>query len=464
MERRSYGRILASMLTMTAAAGLPLALVTVGALSSTASAQVLRVSPWHAVVNVDEALLRCGNGDLMYPVATLRRGQVLRVDGEGQGWARVSYPAGTAAFVPADSIQVDLATRTATLTKPSRLKAANLTTGLRGSWKDVLDQPLPAGTRLRVLDAEPTSDGRGNSAWRITPPEGTHAFIPLSVLRRATEEEVQQAAAMAPSAVAPLPVAQQQTPAPSGGATPATTVERWPAAPGSGANLADPIAPPASGSGSVPSAPGAMTTAAGEQPVAPVVVVLPPSPYERLEAAFEAVRQDNPDTAEFSELLVEFQRALAQLDDSPQSQALRGRIQQRINFLKLRADLQGQRRALEAAQANLSTQDQAITEKLAEVDRTRQYTVVGRLSASTIYNGERLPLMYRIQSIGGTNPRTLAYIRPSDSMNIESRLGQVVGVLGDSSLDSALRLNIITPLRIDVLEAATTAVVQPDRP
>jgi hypothetical protein len=414
------------------------------------------------VVNVDEAMLRCGSGDLMYPVASLRRGQVLRVDGEGQGWARVSYPAGSAAFVAADMVQVDPATRTATLTRPSRLKAFNQSTGLRGSWKDVLDEPLPAGTRLMVLDAEPTADGRGNSAWRIAPPENAPAFIPLSVLRRATPEEV-QLAANAPRMPTLPPVSPQarnpQSTTPPAMPEPSTVVERWPAgaAPGSSASLVEPIVPPAQG------APGAASTAEATPVPAPRTLVLPPSPYERLEAAFEAVRTESPDTAEFSELLAEFQRALTTLDDSPASQGIRGRLNQRIEYLKLRADLQAKKRQIAATEQALSVDDRLLAEKLSEVDRTRQYTIVGRLSASTIYDGQRLPLMYRIQSVGGGSSRTLAYVRPSEALNIDSRLGQVVGVVGESTLDPSLRLTVITPLRVDALEAATTAVVEPDK-
>lgn len=449
MERRSHGRILASVLTMVAAAGMPLAVIGAGAMTTVASAQVLKVQPWHAVVTEDNAALRCGSGDLMYPVFTLKRGMVLRVDGEGQGWARVSYPAGSAVFVPADFVRVDAASRIATLTKPSRLKAMNLTTGLRGSWKDVLDQPLAAGTRVMLLDAEPMSDGRGNAAWRISPPETAQAFVPLSVLRRATEAEVQQAANAAPAAA---PTGQAPAPQPS------TTVERWPAnaTPGSSAGLNEPAAQP-------PQAlPGSAASTAVEPKPMPRKVILPPSPYEKLEAAFQALRNESADNAEFGELMAEFQKAIENLDDSPTSQAMRGRLQQRIEYLKLRADLQAQMRKLAAAQAAVSADESLLAERLAEVERNRQYTIVGRLSASTIYNGERLPLMYRIQSVGGTSPRTLAYVKPSEAMNIGSKLGQIVGVLGETTVDPSLQLNIINPTRVDALEAAATAVVEPD--
>lgn len=455
MERRAHGRILAGVLSLAAAAGMPLAAGTaVFGIASPAAAQVLQVSPWHAVVTSEDVVLRCGHGDLMYPVAGVPRGQVLRVDGEGQGWARVWYPAGVPAFVQADSVTVDPATRTATVTKATRLKAFNMTTGLRGSWKDILDESLPTGTKLTVVDAEPVSDGRGNASWRIVPPESARAFVPLNVLRRASEQEVQQhqaALAANPPTVAPAAPARTTTP----GEEPTRTAERTPAQP---ANLADPIAAPSPTVQAQPPAPAPVV----QREPAPQPRRTPPpaNRFDRLESAFESIRQQNPNTAEFSELQAEFEKAIASLDNSPASQVTRSRLQQRVEFLKLRADLQAQRRKLAEFEASLSEDEKRVAARLAEVESSRQYTIVGRLSASTIYDGERLPLMYRVQSVGGPAPRTLAYVRPDDKLNIDSRLGQIVGVLGDATMDPSLRVNIITPVRVDVLEAATTVQVE----
>jgi hypothetical protein len=185
-------------------------------------------------------------------------------------------------------------------------------------------------------------------------------------------------------------------------------------------------------------------------------VEIPPSPYEKLEAAFEAVRKEPAEQAEYTELTAELQKAIDGLDPaSPQTPIVRGRLQQRLEYLKLLTDLRDQKRKLAEAQGGLKQNDELIRKRLAELDRVRQYTIVGRLSASTLYNGEQLPLMYRIQTVGGPNPRTLAYIKPDPKMGINSKLGQVVGVVGDAVMDSTLRLNVITPLRVDVLEPAS---------
>jgi hypothetical protein len=126
----------------------------------------------------------------------------------------------------------------------------------------------------------------------------------------------------------------------------------------------------------------------------------------------------------------------------------------RLDWLKVQADLQSELRKFSQTQQNITQQDKSLAAKLAEVDRTRQYAIVGRLSASTIYDGKRLPRMYRIQAVGGPAPRTLGYLKPDEKLNIDAKLGQVVGVVGEGRVDPTLHCNIITPLRVDTLEPA----------
>jgi hypothetical protein len=434
-----------------------------------ASAQVQSVTPYFAMVSGDDALLRCGNEDMLYSIAKLPKGQMLRVDGEGAGWARVGYPTGIAAFAPADALQIDAGGKGATVTKPVKLKAANLTTGLKGSWKDVLETAIPAGTKLTLIDSEATPDGRGGSAYKVAPPEAARAYIQITVLRKATSEEINaymasQAAKPAEAKPADKPIAAKPGDKP---ATPTTNPPQPANTPGTQpgdktVTLTDPVVNP----NTAPVTPGQATPS--EQAAAPVPNVeikppqpIPPSPYEKLEQAFEAVRKQPPETAEFGELRNEYQAALDKLDDSPASNAIRPRIVQRLEYLKLWTDIQDQKRKLSDSKATWNQDDQLLKQRLEEVDRVRQYTIVGRLSASTLYDGKRLPLMYRVQTVGGPAPRTLAYLKPDDKLNIQNKLGQVVGVLGESVVDSSLKIRIITPLRVDTLEPAAAAPLSP---
>src|SRR5690349_14972793 len=190
--------------------------------AGTSFAQIAPVTPYYAAVNADDAALRCGSSDSigllnsMYQVAKLQKGQILKVDGEAQGWARVAYPTSSFVFVPSDCAQVDTAARSVTLTKPTLLKAPNMALGYKGSWKDVLEKPLAAATKLNLVEAEAAVDGRGNTAFKVAPPEGARAFVPSAALRKATPEEITAYNAAAASSNPPAPApAHAATPQPA---------------------------------------------------------------------------------------------------------------------------------------------------------------------------------------------------------------------------------------------------------
>jgi hypothetical protein len=150
----------------------------------------------------------------------------------------------------------------------------------------------------------------------------------------------------------------------------------------------------------------------------------------------------------------EIQAEMDKLDDSPNSAMIRRRLDQRLDYLRLSMDIQAKRRQFAETQAGWSEHDKVIKQRMDDVARARQYTLVGRLSASTIYDGKRMPMMYRVQTVGGPAPRTLAYLKPDPKLGIDAKLGEVVGVLGNAQMDPTLRINIITPQRVDTLEPA----------
>jgi len=89
--------------------------------------------------------------------------------------------------------------------------------------------------------------------------------------------------------------------------------------------------------------------------------------------------------------------------------------------------------------------------------------MVGRLAPSAVYNGDRLPLMYRVQSVDPlTGPRTIGYVRPQEGQRLDGSLGQIVGIIGSTTDDDALSLRIIRPERVDVLDTSSFANVPTD--
>lgn len=83
------------------------------------------------------------------------------------------------------------------------------------------------------------------------------------------------------------------------------------------------------------------------------------------------------------------------------------------------------------------------------LENSGDYQAVGILVSSTIYDGKRLPKLFRLrdQSTG----RTIGYLAPSEDFNLVDLLGEVVGIKGERSYDGGLRLNVFTPQKIDIL-------------
>jgi hypothetical protein len=420
---------------------------------SLARAQVQPVTGYYVVVTGDETPLRSGEGELLYPVAKLSKGTLLRVDGTGKGFLRVAYPTGTACFVPADSVQVDAAAKSASVTKPTRLKAFNMTTGFKGSWKDVLDQPLTAGTKLTLAEADPVNDGRGNAAYKVVPHETARAFVQESAVAKATQEQIDQYMAKLTPKAGEKPVehaAKQEKPkAESKPEKPTATATTEDSKQPEGTNLTQPKV-----KSEVKSDQGEQAIKTDDQPLKAKPIEPPKNPWERLETAFENVRRQPAESAEYTALMGEYQAAIDALPDVPQNATVKRGLNQRLEYLKLQLDIQAKQRELAETKQNLNVDEQKLAERIKDVERTRQYTIVGRLSASSIYDGKRLPLMFRVLAVGGSSSRTLAYVKPDEKLKVESKIGQIVGVLGESRLDPTLKSNVITPLRIDTLEAA----------
>lgn len=121
----------------------------------------------------------------------------------------------------------------------------------------------------------------------------------------------------------------------------------------------------------------------------------------------------------------------------------------RAQQLGIWADLQVRRRELDqlARQAKM-TESEARQVRLA-IETTGDYVAVGRLLVSSVYDGHGLPRLFRLQDPG--TGRTIAYLRPDDGFNLTDMLDQLIGIVGRKTFDKGIRLNVITPARIDLL-------------
>jgi len=423
------------------------------AAAAPAVAQVQEVQPFYAVVTSEKATLRCGDNDRFYKVGEAEAGLILLVDGEGQSWSRVSYPANLSAFVRVEDVEIT--GPTVRLTQASKLKAANVVAGYAGSWKSLMTGALPVGTTLKVI--EPAKDGEGPIVgYRVSVPDTARAYVESRALRRATDSEVTafrdkagQVPTIAAAAKAPSTTTVTPTPTP----TPGTTTIA--AAPGT--SPATSATPGATGNSATPTLEVVSRTSASRSSAPTTSGERRVGTAEELEGTFQAIWKQPILAAEFDELMAEYKRAL---DTAGPTTPKRG-LEQRYQALKLRAEFRDNLRKQEEAKATLDADKVRLSEQLAEIERTRVYTIVGQLQPSTVYDGNRLPQMYRVVSVGGTAPRTLGYLKKSDEVDLEKMLGQVVGVIGDATMDRSLMLNVITPVHVDVLRSGGSELTAP---
>ncbi len=402
------------------------AIVVSAGLATTANAQVRSVEPY-TVVAFENAELRCADMPQAYRVGEVIKGTTLTVDGEAQGVLRVAYPGGAFAFVRADDGTFDEASKTFTLTKGSKLRAAHLRSNLdfNASWKTLLENDLPAGTALKVSDTVKGSDGSA-VAYKVDAPSTARAFVNVKSVRKADGSEVKIGAT--PSTLA--------NPKVGGGASVPFTTTAKPTTPETTAADA--------------------ATGTTTQPVVTEVVRPKRDPvqerHDNLEAAFRAVRVQSVDDAEIAPLLTEYQNALL---DLPVDSRRRPQLQQRIDFLKVQRDLQENGRKLAEITRQVDERTRSLQIAVSDVERTRVYTIIGMLLPSTVYDGTNLPLMYRIQSVGAVGQRTLGYLKPEGDVNVKDKIGLIVGVIGEASIDPVLQLNIVKPVRVDTLRPST---------
>ncbi len=554
-----------------------LAVAAVLASGSDASAQLTG----SRYVTLDEdAPLRCREGDISYAVSTLERGTVLRVVSENGVWLRAAYPDGLLAVVKADEVRYDSVAKSVALLKPSKLRAANESGGERSHWWRLLDNPLPAGTELKVVNVLVRIDGEAE-AFMVEAPTGAFGFVRSDQVRAAREQEILAfrrrhdvqttepdraiASATTPATEQPPAVdlvtdvpASQPAPKPTltidplanteRPVTPAPVIEPEPVEPITTITMHDspsarpsvvptpraqpavveytpePITQPATrpviepepqiaatpdpvvptrsnavreittrptttstpidadpivetaASVVIDPVPGADYIPAPEswtEPVSqPQIVVSAPAPaptrapapvrVERpaprpatvasLGVLFEQIQRQPLLEAELGAALVEFDRTVASLGRSTSDEAARPLLLRQREMLQLRADLQ---RTLRERQGSLASQVELMEQIESRISRLRDgrsYDLIGRVVPSTVYDGRRLPLMYRVEAYKDGLTRTVGYLRPDRTFDVAPLVGRVAGVRGPAEFDYDLGVAVVIPSTATVLD------------
>lgn len=431
---------------------------------------VTSVAPYSVTPAKGEVKVRSGAGGVWYAVASVKPGTLLRVDGESEGWLRVAYLPGMAAVVKASDAE-KRADGSVVLTRPSALSGLDMADpSIEACYKGVLDEKLPSGVSLKYLGDVTDRSGKVDG-YRVEAPAGARGWVATSEVKKVSDAEAAKSGGAAPAVnqgAAPKIV----VPAPTG--APAVTPGNPPPNPAAGT---PPV--PVESMGGTPAPTESQPETAATEPVATPepVVIEPPKPREptpeeirareiaakmqsraaklaTLDDAYRVVTSQPVESAEIEPLIGEYERFKSELGSDPMSARQVVYVKNRIDLLRLRTDLQDRYRSMAELRAKADQTMANINAGVQAVQNSRQYLVVGRLTTSAMYDGARLPLLYRVQSVDQNVARTLAYVTPEQGQQLEMKLGMIVGVKGDGPFDPSSKVNVLVPTQVDILKNA----------
>jgi len=431
-----------------------------------------------ASINGDSVYLRSGPSKTSsYPFGRLMTGDVVDVQEESFGWAKI-YTRGPAfsnifGYVLAnDKVTLSADGKMLTVVSATEVRAPNI--GADGnpdaSFKAV--GQLAAGTMIPVVGKV---DGEREKVFKVTIPPNAIGYVDMSFIRRASRGE---AAATASVATTPATInnAAAEVAAIEGGTT-IVAESSTPPAVGATTNVNVVSNPPAiinlnDGKNQPDSAVNPVVTVKTAIPVAKKMTPPSPAPNVKTEAeiAGEKRRAAHTDLEAIwvkvkaeplgsSELVTLKERYVILVNDPLCESDIKGLSGTRIKQLEIQIEAQERIQQLKSLRAGVD----ADTDQLKAIKRAMEarsdYTVVGVLNASTVYDGVWVPLLFRL-----TDPaagQTVAYITAKDPTVMTTMLGTLIGIRGTQRFDEALKVNIVDPGSIDILTIRRDAMTQP---
>lgn len=424
--------------------------------------------PYIAAIAQDEVYIRSGNADGIYPLGKAKKGELVKVTDEKYGWAQiqtigpvferfhglVKYPQRFA-----NRLKIAADGKSALTLGRVDVIAPNPAVKPGESWKMLVR--LNANETIHILRTGKTE--RGETLHEIRLPTKAKVWIKKQFLRRATAAETEKWNREQAGLNTSKDALARKNPVKN-----AATLNQPGAKPNAERVLAmDPVATPSVNKPAANTA-GEITPAPD---TAPREIVMQPGParaqpqpraerprsprnkseaerrLEDLEAAFAVLAEEAIESAEI-EPLRELYLALAK--DHPDHKVVVRYAKARSEQLSIWGELQVRKAEMDKLRARIrmtSAEAEAIRQAM---DAEQEYVAIGRLSASVIYDGERLPRLLRLRD--PASGRTIAYLQPDENeMNLADMLGHLIGIVGKSAYDGGLRLTLVHPERIDLL-------------
>ncbi len=409
--------------------------------------------PFTGVVIQNQTDVRAGAADRYYRVGELNKGQLVQVDEVIAGWNKIVPPEGFYSYISKAFVDAKGDGSTGVVNSDrSKVYAADVN-GPAGSYR--VQAILNSGDGVQIVAEE-------GSHYKIAAPSSAYVYLPPGSVRRALAMETAPAQPAEPESARAEPV---QQPKPEVKPEPTPEPQPEPA-------VVTPVEPE-------PTPQPVVEAPAETQPAPTIIELNPPAPAEP-----QPVADSNSEKA-LNDLLGSEPKADAPvtiaegagLDDLEKSfRATKGLPVEEKPLAEMIAGYEALRAGGELSPANavlvknrliVLRHEQNIAEGLAVIakasepqpepapedsDKPVTYDAVGRLLASSVYDGKTLPRMFRL-----TDPatgRAVAYIRADGPVSTIGHLGKLVGVVGKAAYDPDLKLKVITVKRIDALQAA----------
>ncbi|MCC6908189.1 MAG: hypothetical protein IT430_09635 [Phycisphaerales bacterium] len=412
---------------------------------------------WHAVVDTDRVNIHSGRAEQFEKIGTLKKGDVVLVKSINTfGWAAVAPPPGLTGFVARQDV--------ADGEKAGTVRALGRVPVLYPISEDPAQcfrkSRIEPDTILHVLGEVPTAES--GVFLKVDMPEQVDVYVLAQFLRKATDEEIaawkkklkEDAAKAEPDA--PAPTTPQGEPDEQPQAQPEAAPVEQPSQPEQA--QPEPVQPEPQPEIEQPAPEPVVEAApAEEQQATQQPVEQPAAPEEEekekeIEATLPNLEQLYAEMTKVAILDAEIEPLLRSYEAFAAKTEKKGekRVAEiRIDLLKIRLDQQNAMRKLKNAARAAS---EPVVVKRVEIWRDEAgrpvFTAQGRLASSNVFDGRRLPLLYRIQD--ELTGRTIAYlsVKPENRLDVERRLNLNVGVIGDAVQDPGLRIDVIEVKRI----------------
>jgi len=420
---------------------------------SVASVQDATESPRWYRVSTENAFVRSdASATVAYPIGRVPEGTLLSSTEERFGWARIHGGESLGdlhGFIPAETAAVSEDGRFVVVSVRTPLKAANLAARQdpARSWKEV--GRVEPGERLTLVE---TVGSGGTAFHKVVLPRSAAAWINLAFLSPATPEEIRAATAAAEprddaGETGDLELLSNSDEEPATSSAPGLVAANDRGLEAASTDRMD----------RMDRTDGIASSAGGdEEDFVDIAAVERIADSERigeprledLESIWTRISEAPETPASDVEELRGRYIALAASEHS--TAAVRARAKLRSEQILLQQQIQDRLAELRRLQEQTLMNLQAIRDVRQVIESRTDYEAVGRLNTSLVYDGRRLPLLYRLQEAG--DGATVAYLIPTSDFRLAELTGQLVGVDGMVRYDEALRLNIITPDRVDVLQ------------